>query len=70
MKTSELIAELQLAMSVHGDLPVVSGMHRTGYGEPVSRINYEGNGKDAEDKPLPVIDLVLGNESIVAIGGF
>ena len=35
MPISEMIAALQALMAEHGDLQVVTGLSRSGYGEPV-----------------------------------
>jgi len=69
MKASELIQKLQEAMGEHGDLDVVSGVAVTGYGEPVRGIARK-TGQTLQGEEIAVLDLVLSDESLVAVGGF
>jgi hypothetical protein len=70
MLTSELIESLKESLATHGDLPVVSGCVRSGYGEPVMFIHLFTDTQDSDSVVTPVIDLVLSDESLVACGGF
>ena len=70
MKISELIEDLEIALREHGDLDVVSGVLRTGYGEPVEYTTVPDNTLDIEGNQREVLDLVLSESSDVAQGGF
>ena len=74
MKASELIGLLQRAVKEHGDLDIVSGVDRSGYGEPVTDLLiYSDKDKEPtkgiEGNVIPVFDLELGDESLVAVNG-
>ena len=63
MTLSQLIFMLQKVMDKHGDLEVVSGLDRSGYGEPVVKaavVNAVNSGND--EKEL-IVDLVLDKHS-------
>lgn len=70
MMLSELIEELQNVLLIHGDVQIVSGIDRSGYGEPVESIVVRDDVKTAEGDAVVVVDLVIGEDSIVAVGGF
>lgn len=62
MKASELIVLLEDMVATYGDLHVVSGVNRSGYGEAVDDVvMIEGCTIDN----LGVVDLVLSDESMV-----
>jgi len=69
MKASELIQELQNTIKLHGDLKVVSGLHRTSCGEPIDFVNHiesSHNGKkvtNIDNNPEPVINLETGEDA-------
>lgn len=70
MLASEVIAMLKAAIEKHGDLPLVSGVKRTGYGEAVIGLNLKENTVNLENQPTPVFDLVLCDDSSVATGSW
>lgn len=70
MKASKLIEHLERKIEEHGDLHVVSGMKRTGYGELVYDIVLETEGKTLGGGVVPVFDLIMEDTSFVAHGGF
>lgn len=66
MLTSQLIAKLQESLTAFGDLVVVSGVTRTGYGEPVQSALVTTNTKRIDDNvPMTVLDLILSDSSYV-----
>lgn len=69
MKASQLVEALQEIIAKHGDLVVVSGVARSGYGETVLSVEIV-TAKTITDEDQTVIDLVLDDESTVAVGGF
>jgi len=69
MKATALIEQLQAAVDEHGDLEVVSGVTRSGYGEEVLSISCK-TAKTLEGQDIAVLDLVLSEESLCAVGGF
>lgn len=71
MLASELIQVLQEMIEKHGDRPVVSGVARSGYGEPVVSVADEDEDMiDTRRLSCPVFDLVCSEESLVAKGGW
>lgn len=70
MLASELIKQLQTKIEKYGDLNVVSGLGRCGYGEPVDAVMFYNKARDTAGNITPVFDLVLSDNSLVAIGGF
>lgn len=71
MLASQLVEQLQTAIAERGDHPVVSGLERSGYGEPVERVEVQTEQiLDENGSPMTVVDLVLSEESLVAFGGF
>ena len=72
MKASELVTMLQNNIKTHGDWDVVSGVHRSGYGEPVIDIFVWGPDdksptKDMDGNVVPVFDLELSENSKVEV---
>jgi hypothetical protein len=71
MFASQLIQKLQELVKNEGDLPVVTGVARTSYGEEIlEAIAHTKDTKDGNGKVIPVIDLIADDSSLVAIGGF
>lgn len=71
MKISELITSLRETLAEHGDLDVVSGLDRSGYGEEIIDANVL-NGKtmneeagDMTGPTIKVVDLKCSDESMV-----
>lgn len=71
MLATELIQKLQELVEKHGDKEVVSGLERSGYGEPVWNVTYcDENVWDTVSRPVRVFNVELSDESTCAIGGF
>lgn len=73
MYASQVVEQLQALIEQHGDQKVVSGLVRTGYGEPVvdvKLIDANFNLMDVDGEPTIVFDLILSHDSACAIGGF
>lgn len=69
MKASELIVKLQSMIDEHGDLDVVSGIDRTGYGEPVENVDYVYQGLiDIDNEPFYAFNLVCSDTSLCVCG--
>jgi hypothetical protein len=64
MKATALIEQLQAAVDEHGDLEVMSGVTRSGYGEEVLSISCK-TAKTLEGQDIAVLDLVLSEESLL-----
>lgn len=64
MLTSQLIAMLQQAQAEHGDLPVVSGLSRSGYGEDVEDVVVLPARTFGDNTQEAYLELVLGDETI------
>lgn len=69
MKASELVQQIQDQIAEHGDREVVSGVERTGYGEPVEAIVFATNTQNLNGKVIPVFDLILSDDSFVCLNG-
>lgn len=67
MKISEAIAALQSIQASYGDLDLVSGIDRSGYGEPVEDIEvltaYTAGGTGFGEPQVKVVDLILSDNS-------
>lgn len=70
MLATELIQKLQKLVQEVGDLPVTTGLGRTGYGEEILNALHATTAKNGSGEVEPVIDLAAADESFVAIGGF
>ena len=71
MLASQIIEKLQAMIDEHGDQETVSGLDRSGYGEPVEDVELvTANLVDIDGKPVTVFDLILSDSSSCAIGGF
>lgn len=71
MLASKLVEKIQDMINRHGDKHVVSGLDRSGYGEPVEDVDVVADNLfDANGEPLTVFDLILSDESSCAVGGF
>ena len=69
MLASQIIKLLQAEIDERGDHPVVSGLQRFGYGEPITGLKTRTS-KTIENTDLTVIDLITSDDSLVADGGF
>ena len=67
-KASEMVAMLQSLIQKHGDLNIVSGLDRSGYGEPVVDVIVHDDVKDATGKAMVVFDILLDDSSLVSMG--
>ena len=70
MRISQLLAELQHAQEAHGDIEVVAGLDRSGYGEPVTgwdavniRLLNDTTGNFDGEKQL-VVNLILDESTL------
>jgi hypothetical protein len=70
MLASEFVEMIKTAIEKHGDLPIVSGVNRTGYGESVVSVNHVPNTIDIDEKLTPVLDIRLHEESLVTLGSW
>lgn len=70
MLASKVIETLQAMIDKHGDHPVVTGVKRTSYGEPIINATFITDTITYEKKPQPVFDLTLSEESLVAKGSW
>lgn len=59
---TDLIASLTLILKEHGDLPVVSGLSRSGYGEPILQADVT-EAKNTNGETEKVVDLILCDET-------
>jgi hypothetical protein len=72
MLASEVVAQLQKMIEAHGDHEVVSGVDRSGYGEPVEDVDFNEDERlqDIDGNPVKVFDLLLSDDSLCSVGGF
>lgn len=72
MYASELIKRLEELIKENGDQRCVNGLDRTGYGEPVLKVEVvDGNNlMDIDGVSMMAFDLVLSDTSCCAVGGF
>jgi len=70
MTANQLIQRLQELVKTEGDLPVVTGLTRTGYGEEILKVLVNKAAKNGLGEVEPTLDLVAANEGLVALGGF
>jgi hypothetical protein len=71
MKASDLVDKLNKLIEIHGDITVVSGVARTGYGELVIDAAYMGAPLvDINEAPTEVIELVFSDESFCVVNGW
>ena len=59
---TDLIAALALILKEHGDLPLVSGLSRSGYGEAVLQADVT-EAKNTDGETEKVVDLILCDET-------
>jgi hypothetical protein len=71
MKASDLVNKLNKLIEIHGDITVVSGVERTGYGELVIDAAYMGTPLvDINEAPTEVIELAFSDESFCVVNGW
>jgi hypothetical protein len=70
MLASQVIEMIKAAIEKHGDLPLVTGVDRTGYGETIVDIKLASDTINIENQPTPVLDLILNENSLVATGSW
>ncbi len=71
MLASDLIKQLQEIVAEEGDFPVVSGLSRTGYGEPVTAVFVDADRViDHLGGEARVIELELSEDSSFAKGSW
>jgi hypothetical protein len=71
MKASDLVNKLNKLIEIHGDITVVSGVKRTGYGELVIDAAYMGTPLvDINEAPTEVIELMFSDESFCVVNGW
>jgi len=71
MTISKLIAQLEVVFAANGDLEVVTGLTRTGYGQPITNAHvrdgktFDENNENFDGPSMTVLDLVDDDNSLV-----
>lgn len=66
MLVSDLVMRLNALLVSKGDMEVVSGLSRSGYGETILKLEVNKDVFDTEGKKTTVLDIVFRDESLVA----